>query len=71
MLSVRIAEPLRKKLEELATETKHSKSYYVNKALEVFLEERSDYLKALAALEDKEPAIPWEEAKKILDRLHG
>lgn len=71
MLSVRIAEPLAHQLDTLAKSTHRSKSFYVNKALEAFLEDRADYLMALAALEDGEPAVSWAEAKKVLDQLHG
>jgi len=44
-------------------ETGRSKSYYVTQAIQNFLEEREEYLLALAVLERNEP---WERALRKL-----
>jgi len=66
MLSVRLSENVEHRLSELAQKTKRSKSYYIEHALEIFLDEREDYLLALTRLEEKGPNISLEEAKKQL-----
>jgi RHH-type rel operon transcriptional repressor/antitoxin RelB len=66
MLSVRLTEKTEHRLSELSHKTKRSKSYYVEYALEQFLNEREDYLLALARLEEEGPTISLEEAKKQL-----
>lgn len=50
-LTVRLSEEQERALEKLATDTGRTKSYYVKLALDRFLEDRADYLTALAALE--------------------
>jgi len=55
MLAVRLDQVIEDKLARLAHETGRSKSYYVKQAIENFLEEREDYLLALAAIERDEP----------------
>lgn len=52
MLSVRLRPDLEKKLNQLAHDTHRSKSYYVECALEEFLEDKGDYLAALASYEE-------------------
>ena len=68
MLAVRLPEELEQKLQFLSEETHRSKSYYVKLALEEFLEDRADYLIALARYEehlrDKKKAIPLDEIIK-------
>lgn len=66
MLSVRISKEIEQKLAALAHDTNRSKSYYVQRALESFLEEQETYLLALSRLEEKGPHISFEEAKKEL-----
>lgn len=66
MLSVRLPEKIENRLEALATKTKRSKSHYVERALEIFLDEQEDYLLALARLEEKGPNISLADAKKQL-----
>jgi RHH-type rel operon transcriptional repressor/antitoxin RelB len=66
MLSVRLSERTEHRLVELSHKTKRSKSFYVEYALEKFLDEREDYLLALARLEEKGPNISLKEAKKQL-----
>ncbi len=53
-------------LDNLARETGRSKSYYVKKAIENFLEDREDYLLALAVLERNEPTKTLDEVRKSL-----
>jgi RHH-type rel operon transcriptional repressor/antitoxin RelB len=55
MLAVRLDTGMEGKLAKLAQETGRSKSYYVKLAIETFLEDREDYLLAMAALEREEP----------------
>lgn len=40
---------------QLASETGRSKSYYIKEALAAYLQDRSDYLQAMAVLERNEP----------------
>lgn len=54
MLSVRLSAEQESALQQLAEETGRSKSYYVKQALDEFLEDRGDYLVALAAIERAE-----------------
>lgn len=68
MMTIRLPENMEKRLSQLAKETHRTKSYYVKQAIEEFLEEREDYLLALAAMErferGEEKAIPFEEILK-------
>ena len=66
MLAVRLDPETEDKLNRLAHETGRSKSYYVKQAIENFLEEREDYLLALAVLERDEPRRPIAEVRKEL-----
>ena len=50
-LAVRLPQELAAELEQLARETGRSKSYYARKAIIEFLEDRADYLRAVAILE--------------------
>jgi RHH-type rel operon transcriptional repressor/antitoxin RelB len=50
-LTVRLNDAQERALEQLALETGRTKSYYVKQALDQFLEDRADYLIALAAIE--------------------
>jgi len=67
-MTIRLPEKMDKRLSQLAKETHRSKSYYVKQAIEEFLEEREDYLLALAAMErferGEEKAISFEEILK-------
>lgn len=51
-LSVRIPSALENRLDALAERTHRSKSYYVKKALESFLEAQEEHLLAVEAYED-------------------
>ncbi len=66
MLAVRLDSSMESQLENLARETGRSKSYYVKQAIENFLEDREDYLLALAVLERNEPTKTIDEVRKSL-----
>jgi RHH-type transcriptional regulator, rel operon repressor / antitoxin RelB len=66
MLSVRLEPGLEAELEQLAAATGRSKSFYVKEALEAYLEDRADYLLALAALERDEPRTPLTDVRREL-----
>ena len=66
MLAVRLDPSTEDKLSNLARETGRSKSYYVKQAIEGYLEEREDYLLALAVLEKNEPRKSLAEMRKEL-----
>ena len=55
MLAVRLEPQMEAALAKLSSETGRSKSYYVKEALASYLQDRADYLLALAALERQEP----------------
>ena len=55
MLAVRLEPTIEAELTKLAQETGRSKSYYVKEALAEYLQDRADYLRAIAALEKQEP----------------
>ncbi|AIK95671.1 type II toxin-antitoxin system RelB family antitoxin [Candidatus Odyssella acanthamoebae] len=52
MLAVRLPASLEKRLADLSLKTKRSKSYYVKKALEDFLEDQEELQEAVAAYEE-------------------
>lgn len=66
MISVRLSEKMEHRLSELSEKTHRSKSYYVERALQTFLDDQEDYLLALSRLEEKGPNISLKEAKKQL-----
>jgi RHH-type rel operon transcriptional repressor/antitoxin RelB len=66
MLAVRLPKELEQKLERVAQETHRSKSYYIRKALEQFLEDREDYLLAIARLEENNPRVSYEKMRTDL-----
>ena len=68
MLAVRLPKELADKLDELARETGRSKSYYARQAIIEFLEDRADYLHAVAVLERErgQPNLSLEQVKKEL-----
>ncbi len=51
MLGVRLEPELEERLDWLAKQTGHTKSYHAKKAIKKYLEDREDYLIAVAALE--------------------
>ncbi len=67
MLGVRLDKDTEFRLERLCRETGHTKSYYAKKALKEFIDDREDYLLALAALEEGDERISFEEVRKNID----
>jgi RHH-type transcriptional regulator, rel operon repressor / antitoxin RelB len=67
-LAVRLPQELAAELEQLARETGRSKSYYARQAIIEFLEDRADYLRAVAVLERGrgQPNLTLEEARREL-----
>jgi RHH-type transcriptional regulator, rel operon repressor / antitoxin RelB len=65
-IAVRLPKELEIKLDQMATITHRSKSYYIRKALENFFEDREDYLIAAARLEEKNDRIPYKKMRKDL-----
>jgi RHH-type rel operon transcriptional repressor/antitoxin RelB len=65
-MNVRISEKLDSKLQHLVEETGRTKSYYIRKAVESFMEDREDYLLAVARLEEGGPTSTLEEVIKEL-----
>lgn len=65
-LTVRLDEAQERALEQLAADTGRTKSYYVKQALNQFLEDRADYLTALAVLEKEERAYSAAEVRREL-----
>jgi RHH-type transcriptional regulator, rel operon repressor / antitoxin RelB len=66
MLTVRLEASVEDRLTQLANETGRSKSYYVKQAIEIFLEDRYDYLLALSLLEKEEPRKSIADVRKEL-----
>jgi RHH-type transcriptional regulator, rel operon repressor / antitoxin RelB len=66
MFAVRLEPEMEAELKKLATETGRSKSYYMKEALAAYLEDRADYLLALAALERNEPRTSIADIRKQL-----
>lgn len=63
MVAVRLPKELDDRLERFARKTHRTKSYYIRKALKQFLEDREDYLLAVARLEEENPRVPLEEVR--------
>lgn len=66
MLGIRLEPQLDKRLNRLAKRTGRTKSYYAREAIRQFLEDREDYLDALAVLERSEPTYTLDEVRKEL-----
>ena len=66
MLGIRLDPQLEKRLEKLAKQTGRSKSYYAREAIRQYLEDREDYLQALAVLERRETTITLDELERRL-----
>lgn len=52
MLSVRVPQELENRLDRLVSTTNRSRSYFVKKALERYLEDEEDYAQAVSAYEE-------------------
>lgn len=66
MLGVRLDSETEARLVKLCKETGHSKSYYAKKAIMEFLDDKEDYLLAIAVLQKNEPTISLAELEKKL-----
>jgi len=70
MMTVRLSPQMDKRLSKLAKETHRTKSYYVKRAIEEFLDDQEDYLLAVASYEDYlqsgKKSITLEELEKKL-----
>jgi len=66
MLAVRLTRELEDELTRLAASSGRSKSYYVKEALTSYLQDHSDYMLALAALERQEPRTSLADMRKEL-----
>lgn len=66
MISLRFPDDLDKKLENLSHELDRNKSYLIRQAVEEFLEDREEYLIALARLSKNEKEYTLEEVEKKL-----
>ena len=64
MLTVRLDPETDARLSELASEAGMSKSHYVREALNAYLEDRADYLLAVAELEKGEAAVSLEQVRR-------
>ena len=65
-MTVRLSPKLEGRLNRLAKRTGRPKAYYAQKAIAEFLDEREDYLIAVARLEDNLPTIPLAEVIRQL-----
>jgi RHH-type rel operon transcriptional repressor/antitoxin RelB len=70
MIAVRLEPTMEAELARLASATGRSKSYYVKEALSAYLQDRADYLLALAALERDEPRTNLADVRKELGLEH-
>jgi len=67
-LSVRVPEELASKLSQIARETERSKSFHVQKALEVYLTELADLQVAYDRLHDTtDPVVSISDIRKDLE----
>jgi len=67
-ISVRLPDDLASKLSEIAKETERSKSFHVQKALEVYLGDLADLQVALDRLHDtSDPIVTSNEMRKELE----
>jgi RHH-type rel operon transcriptional repressor/antitoxin RelB len=67
VFSMRLEEKLDRKLQRLAKDTERPKSYFIKKALELYLDEYDEYQIALARRADKDDeALSLAQARKAL-----
>ena len=66
MLGVRLDKDTEFRLEALCKKTGRTKSYYAKKAIIEFIENREDYLLAIARLEENNLRIPYDQIRKEL-----
>ncbi len=66
MLGVRLSQDLEQRLTMLSSKTGRTKSYYVKKALEQYLEDQEDLMLAVARSNEPGEFYTLEEAKNFL-----
>ena len=66
MLGVRLDKDTEERLNTLCEKTGRTKSYYAKKAIKEFIEDKEDYLLAVAALEESKEFITLKELRKKL-----
>ena len=66
LLAVRVPEELESRLGNLAEKTGRSKSFYIRKALEQFIEDQEDYLLAVSVLKENNNSFSLKEVKQNL-----
>ena len=66
-ITAKLPEELYDRLGHLADETDRNKSYFIRQALEQFLEEKEDYLIAIARMTKKGKRFSLEELEKECD----
>lgn len=57
MVSIRLEPQMEAELNNLAAQTGRSKSFYIKKAIEEFLQDKADYLMGIAVLEKQESKV--------------
>jgi predicted DNA-binding protein len=67
MLCVQLDENLEKKLDDLCAATARNREDCLREALENYIEDMEDIIVATRRLNDGEPAIGLEEARRLLD----
>ena len=66
-LSIRLPDDLARNLEDIAKETKRSKTFHIQRALEVYMENFADLQVALDRLQDQtDPIVSSEDMRKSL-----
>ena len=66
-ITARISDELNENLSALASETHRNKGYIIKKALENYIEEKSDILIALSRIEKEEEVISLDKIEKKYD----
>jgi predicted DNA-binding protein len=66
-VTTKISDSLHNILSELSNETSRSRGYIIQRAIENYLEEKSDILIALSRIERGEEVISFEEAERKYD----
>lgn len=67
MLAIRLSNETEQRITDLVNRTGRSKSFYIRKAIERFLEDEEDYLLAVSRLEENNARIPFEEIKRLVE----
>ena len=67
MLAIRLSSETEQRIDTLAKKTGRSKTYYIRKAIESFLEDEEDYLLAVSRLEEKNDRVSFEEVRRLVE----